>query len=196
MFDDNKYRRNFRMFEKIARPSSTAATMEAKLSSASTMSAACLDTSVPVMPIAIPMSADFKAGASLTPSPVIATTEPWLCSAFTIRSLCSGFTRANTDTSRIVSSERLVRHPFQLGAGHGSRIARDPELPGDDRGSNPMVAGNHDRPYPGALRARDGLFRLVTRRIDDADQVRQIRDRVRSARPRSRHSVCQAGNVR
>ena len=50
------------MFEKIARPSSTAATIEAKLSSASTMSAASLETSVPVMPIATPMSAVFKAG--------------------------------------------------------------------------------------------------------------------------------------
>ena len=64
------------MFEKIARPSSTAATMDAKLSSASTISAACLETSVPVMPIARPMSAVFNAGASLTPSPVIATIAP------------------------------------------------------------------------------------------------------------------------
>ena len=64
------------MFEKIARPSSTAATIVAKLSSASTMSAASLETSVPVMPIATPMSAVFRAGASLTPSPVIATVIP------------------------------------------------------------------------------------------------------------------------
>ena len=35
------------MLAKIARPSSTAATIDAKLSSASTMSAACFDTSVP-----------------------------------------------------------------------------------------------------------------------------------------------------
>ena len=64
------------MFEKIERPSSTAATIVAKLSSASTMSAACFETSVPVMPIATPMSAVFSAGASFTPSPVIATTAP------------------------------------------------------------------------------------------------------------------------
>jgi hypothetical protein len=82
------------MFAKIPRPSSTAAMMVAKLSSASTMSAAALDTSVPVMPIATPMSAVFNAGASLTPSPVIATTAPTSFSAFTIRSLCSGLTRA------------------------------------------------------------------------------------------------------
>jgi hypothetical protein len=82
------------MFAKIARPSSTAATMVAKLSSASTMSAACFDTSVPVMPMAMPMSAFFRAGASLTPSPVIATTAPRERSASTMRSLCSGLTRA------------------------------------------------------------------------------------------------------
>jgi hypothetical protein len=68
--------------------------MEAKLSSVSTMSAACLATSVPVMPIATPMSAALSAGASFTPSPVIATVAPPLCSAFTMRSLCSGLTRA------------------------------------------------------------------------------------------------------
>ncbi len=82
------------MLSKIARPSSTAATIEAKLSSASTMSAASLDTSVPVMPMAMPMSARLRAGASLTPSPVIATTAPLARSASTMRSLCSGLTRA------------------------------------------------------------------------------------------------------
>ena len=58
------------------------------------MSAASFDTSVPVMPIAMPMSAVFSAGASFTPSPVIATIAPSRCSALTIRSLCSGLTRA------------------------------------------------------------------------------------------------------
>ena len=64
------------MFAKIARPTSTAATIDAKLSSARTMSAASLATSVPAIPMATPMSALFKAGASLTPSPVIATVAP------------------------------------------------------------------------------------------------------------------------
>ena len=43
--------------------------MVAKLSSRSTMSDASLDTSVPVIPMATPMSAFLSAGASLTPSP-------------------------------------------------------------------------------------------------------------------------------
>src|ERR671918_70733 len=45
------------MFAKIARPSPTAATIDAKLSSDSTMWAASFETSVPVMPIATPISA-------------------------------------------------------------------------------------------------------------------------------------------
>ncbi|KYN36111.1 hypothetical protein ALC56_09534, partial [Trachymyrmex septentrionalis] len=59
-------------FEQIARPSSTAATMEEKLSSANTISEADFATAVPE-PIAIPISAFFKAGASFTPSPVCGT---------------------------------------------------------------------------------------------------------------------------
>ncbi|KYQ56224.1 hypothetical protein ALC60_04838 [Trachymyrmex zeteki] len=56
----------------MARPSSTAATMEEKLSSANTISEADFATAVPE-PIAIPISAFFKAGASFTPSPVCRT---------------------------------------------------------------------------------------------------------------------------
>ena len=50
--------------------------MVAKLSSVMTIFAASLATSVPVMPIATPTSARASAGASFTPSPVIATTSP------------------------------------------------------------------------------------------------------------------------
>jgi hypothetical protein len=67
---------NFLMLSYTARPSSMAATMEAKLSSSKMMSAASRATSVPLLPIATPMSASLSAGASLTPSPVTATTSP------------------------------------------------------------------------------------------------------------------------
>jgi hypothetical protein len=56
----------------MLRPSSTALTMDAKLSSTKIISAAALATSVPVIPIAMPMSACRRAEASFTPSPVIA----------------------------------------------------------------------------------------------------------------------------
>src|SRR5664280_1792026 len=68
--------------------------MVAKLSSVSTMVAACRATSVPERPIAMPMSAARSAGASLTPSPVMATTCPWVRRASAIRSLASGELRA------------------------------------------------------------------------------------------------------
>mmetsp|Transcript_9118 Transcript_9118/g.22803 ORF Transcript_9118/g.22803 Transcript_9118/m.22803 type:complete len:300 (-) Transcript_9118:1615-2514(-) len=59
----------------MARPSSTALTMVVKLSSASTILAAPCATAVPE-PMATPMSAALRAGASLTPSPVMAATSP------------------------------------------------------------------------------------------------------------------------
>ena len=53
-------------------------------------------TSVPVTPMATPMSAALRAGASFTPSPVMATTSPLPRRALTMRSLWKGETRANT----------------------------------------------------------------------------------------------------
>ena len=83
-----------RMFMYKTRPCATAPTMVAKLSSVRIMAAASLLTSVPVWPMATPMSARLSAGASFTPSPVMATTSPQLCHALTMRTLCSGDTRA------------------------------------------------------------------------------------------------------
>lgn len=85
-----------RMLEKTCRPSRTAVTMVAKLSSAMTISAALLVTSVPEIPIAMPISALRMPGASLMPSPVIATTLPSFWNFSTIMLLCLGLTRANT----------------------------------------------------------------------------------------------------
>jgi hypothetical protein len=85
------------------RPISTALVIVEKLSSVRIITAACLATSVPVWPIAIPMSAFFSAGASLTPSPVMATIRPSRLSMSTRRTLCSGVTRAITPTSAIAS---------------------------------------------------------------------------------------------
>ncbi len=68
--------------------------MVAKLSSVRTMSAAFFVTSVPVMPMPVPMSAALRAGASFTPSPVMAVTIPRAFQACTMRTLCSGCTRA------------------------------------------------------------------------------------------------------
>jgi hypothetical protein len=61
---------NFWMLSNILRPSSIALMIEAKLSSVSTMSEASFATSEPACPMAIPTSARFSEGESLTPSPV------------------------------------------------------------------------------------------------------------------------------
>ena len=82
----------------IIRPSSTAATIVEKLSSIKIIEDASLVTSVPDIPIAIPISASFIAGASFTPSPVIATILPFLLNALTILNLWLGETLANTLT--------------------------------------------------------------------------------------------------
>ena len=78
-------------------PCFTASTIVQKLSSVKIISDAFFATSVPFNPIDIPISAFFKAGASFTPSPVIATTAPVFLNAFTILTLCSGDTLANTE---------------------------------------------------------------------------------------------------
>ena len=91
---DRRYRMAFFMLLYTVLPLATALTIVAKLSSASIMEAASLETSVPVIPIATPMSDFFNAGASLTPSPVIATILPLRCHASTIRILFSGETLA------------------------------------------------------------------------------------------------------
>mmetsp|Transcript_33721 Transcript_33721/g.80868 ORF Transcript_33721/g.80868 Transcript_33721/m.80868 type:complete len:204 (+) Transcript_33721:797-1408(+) len=87
------------MFLKIDRPCSTAATIVEKLSLANTISEASLATSVPPMPMATPMSACFRAGASFTPSPVIATISSCSFNIFTTICLCLGSMREKTAPS-------------------------------------------------------------------------------------------------
>ena len=88
----------------MTRPSSTAATRVAKLSSRRMTSEASLVTSVPETPMATPMSASFTAGASLTPSPVMAVMCPRRLKARTIFSLSLGLTRAKTVVSSMTRS--------------------------------------------------------------------------------------------
>ncbi len=77
--------------------------MVAKLSSERIMRPAFLATSVPV-PMAMPMSAALIAGASFTPSPVMATTWPCFLSVSTRSTLCSGATRPTTPMSSMRAS--------------------------------------------------------------------------------------------
>lgn len=84
------------MESNIFLPHFIAVTIELKLSSSKIMPDAYLATSVPVIPIANPMSALFRAGASLVPSPVMATTWLSFFKPVAIRYLSEGDDLANT----------------------------------------------------------------------------------------------------
>jgi hypothetical protein len=73
-----------------------------------TTSAVSTATSVPA-PMAMPTSACASAGASLTPSPTIATLRPCCCSSVTFAALSAGSTSAMTSSleSRQIKSARL-----------------------------------------------------------------------------------------
>jgi len=96
---------DFFKLSKMSLPSSTPLTMELKLSSSKSISAAFLATSEPE-PIAIPISAFLIAGESLTPSPVTATTCPALWQASTIRSFWDGVVLAKTTSCLLIHSYR------------------------------------------------------------------------------------------
>lgn len=68
--------KNLRIQSNILRPYLAAVTILPKLSSNRIIPAAYFAIYTPAIPIAKPISAFFKAGASLPPSPVIATTCP------------------------------------------------------------------------------------------------------------------------
>jgi hypothetical protein len=81
-----------------------AVTIEAKLSSVRTMSAASLATSLPLRPMAMPTSDFFKAGESFTPSPVMTQNAFLRCMASTMRTLVVGLQRASTRGKCSISS--------------------------------------------------------------------------------------------
>ena len=127
----------------MLRPSRTACTMVAKLSSAKIIFAASLLTSVPLTPMAMPMSAAFSAGASFTPSPVMATTLPSACSTLMMRSLWAGATRAKTDVWRTAfakpaSSSASNSVPVSALA-PGSTIPKSSAMRAAVRGWSPVI---------------------------------------------------------
>jgi hypothetical protein len=79
---------------KIFLPILTHCTIDEKSSSRITIHEASLATSVHLSPIAIHISAALSAGASFTPSQVIATKSPFFLSKLTIVSFSSGTTLA------------------------------------------------------------------------------------------------------
>ena len=102
---------NLRIESYILRPQSTALTIELKLSSRRIIAEAYLATSVPVIPIANPTSALLRAGASLVPSPVAATTYPLSFKPATKAYLSSGLDRAKTSNLSFILSNSF---PFSI----------------------------------------------------------------------------------
>ena len=147
-------------------------TIVAKLSSVRIITAACFETSVPVMPIAMPMSAFLRAGASFTPSPVMATTWPFLRRMSTRWTLSSGETRAMTPMSsiwRIASSSLMARNSAPV-------MAR-PSMPSWRAIASAVTAWSPVimRTWmPAAWAVRDGVLRGRPRRVDDADDREQL----------------------
>ena len=142
--------------------------MVAKLSSVRIMSPASFDTSVPVMPIAMPMSAFFRAGASLTPSPVMATIAPLRLQRVDEPHLVFGRDPGEHADLVDLRSRLLVAHRVEIGA--GDRSALDSQLPGDRRCRDGVVAGDHPHLDPRGLRLRDRILGGGARRVDDADE--------------------------
>lgn len=108
--------KNFLIQSKIFLPYLIAVIILPKLSSKSIMPAAYLATSVPAMPIAKPISAFLSAGASLVPSPVIATTCPICFRPVASKYLSSGDDLANTLNSLTIFVNYFIFFTYYLSA--------------------------------------------------------------------------------
>ena len=90
--------KNFLIQSKMFLPHFIAVTIDLKLSSKRMMPEASLATYVPAIPIANPMSAFLRAGASFVPSPVMATTFFSCFNPVAIKYLSCGDERASTQS--------------------------------------------------------------------------------------------------
>ena len=116
----------------VAADSRRARTMPVRSPLSKVMPALSMATSVPV-PMAMPTSAAASAGASLTPSPAIATTRPSL-------------------------TQPLDHCALLLGQHLGFDIL-DAEAPGDGLCSGPIVAGQHDDAHAVLRQQLESLWR-------------------------------------
>ncbi len=94
--------------------------------------------------MAMPMCADFRAGASLTPSPVMATISPLALKALTRRSFCSGTTLAKMLTVLNTLLKFRIVHSVQFGSGDETIVWLQTDLPGNILGRSGIVSGDHD----------------------------------------------------
>ena len=169
--------------------------MVAKLSSSSTRLAASRATSVPLLPIATPMSARASAGASFTPSPVIATNlAARLKGARRCGSSARGRPARRHGCRRSLSARSRIGQPSQLPAGHDLLVG-DPAcrarvaMARAVAGWSPVIITGV---MPGRTAGRDRLLRLRAWRIDQPDQPEEGQIAARSSRnPRLHGSTVQ-----
>ena len=129
----------------MPRPSLTASTMVAKLSSVSVMSAAPFATSVPVMPIAQPMSAAFSGGRVVDAVARHRDDLTLLLPCLDDADLVFGRNaRVDGDVFDFLI-ELFVAHGVEFCARDGSvAFEQDAELPCDGGGGDDVVARDHD----------------------------------------------------
>ena len=122
------------------------------------MRPALLATSVP-LPMAMPMSAALIAGASLTPSPVMATTSPFLLQRLDEQHLVLG--RHAADDADVVDARAGAPCSLQRGELRPQhRLAGDAELLGDRGAGGDVVAGHRH--------ADVGLLRVAYHHLDSS----------------------------
>ena len=105
--------------------------------------------------------AAFRAGASLIPSPVMATTSPLFFRAFTSISFCSGTTLANTFTFCNSLAKIHFRHRFQLLPIYAIVVIPKTNLLCNVHSSYRVVTGDHDHPDPCPVTFRKLHFLLL-----------------------------------
>ena len=111
-------------------------------------------------------------GASLTPSPVIATTLALLLERVDEQHLVLGGDAAD-DADRVDPLEALgLVERGELGA--EDRLALDPELLGDRRAGDHVVAGDHPHADVRLLGVGHRLLGLGARRVDHPDEARDL----------------------
>ena len=136
--------------------------------------------------MAMPMWAALSAGASLTPSPVMATISPVGLERVDDAQLLLRHDAGEDLDVPDAPGQLLVRHPVELGPVMTASRIGEPGLAGDALGRGGVVAGDHHHAHSGgaALGDRGGHGR--PQRVLEAEQAR----RTRAAR-----SCCSLGEV-
>jgi hypothetical protein len=109
----------------------------------------------------------------LTPSPVIATTWPRACSAWTTRSFCRGSMRAKMLTPSAAVSQRCVVEARDVGAADHPSLGRDSGGAGDGARRGRVVAGDHHDLDPGIAAFADAAARALADLVAEAEQAEE-----------------------